>query len=539
MHVTDDQLAKIEQLSAGGTDIKALNRFLRTQTVPASAMMLRTKRSELPRHMLLRGLQLDTTQALSPLRHSRIWSDLAGSGAGYTGLFGALDAHGVPQDLADAGIVVEPFKANDLPAPVAERASQCVRLLASPLAWQNRWLVPRIQQHLNGILLEHPVLMHPGFLCRSVAPGDRIEFTSIAHALAHSTYGSLPRMRHFPGNLGAECPDPAVLERLRKFFSHACVQLGLKTSVVIHPESRVKRQQSPAPGMLERGALADNSRGGNPLFVASVMEMDALLPPGGRAPPAAAPAFTAPLPLMSGLEPSTVDAVKYEVGAALANVFFAACGLDTEQTGAAGGAATDIGLDEEVLGLLRARSDAVAARGVKLAALSIQIFGPVWALFDAPEVKRRTQLICRAMVRARMPISVVTGRTSVPPTGTETQMLGQVAAYVLAGCLGGAHLNVDPPSTHVAGAIAFLEAVDELGALDSMSPYPGSPALSASETLDRCEQLVERRPQPDWAAALHAFRIRRQMVSAMDGTVAPVATPHSAPACAAAPRLRL
>lgn len=504
--MTDHELAELERLSSGGADLKAINRYLKDKVAHLPGVRMRCG-PDIKRHALLRT-NLDLDDSMSGAAPSKVWWDLAGSGDQYNGLFGALDGNGDPVDLLRTQQRFETPRANTPPLEMAPLAAQCARFLAGTLAVSSPNLARRVQLLLNEILLEHPVLMHPGLLCPTLAEGGiGVQFMSIAHALAQSRCGTLPRLRHYGESMQAPKPTSGMISRLRDFWSHPCVRLGVGQCVVVRPnhDGVYKRETAPLPGILKKGLPRS---GVSRAFAASVMELDDIVA-GGNA--VSAQWHSAPLPLDPGDAPEKAEVWRAWTRLVLQSLFMDAAAVSN---------------DTEVLDCFRRRSEALTALGFRRDCVDRSLCETIFAWPSNPtsalDVWTRTRDLCAALVHANVQLPTPEYTGDVLSGGTVQDMTTQRAAfYILEYAIGrlgfGTPLRRKLPDVDAGAAIAFLRAIDDMGGFGSMAPGLAGTGSQASRIVAHFQRAVaseEGFPDgcaPVWTQALHAFWAEKSM----------------------------
>lgn len=532
--MTDDELALIEHLSDGGQNLRAIDGYLSNKWIEAAEVFhLGEPGHSVAYHLLLRRrYQRDghiTKEALSD-----VWQELAGSGASYTGLFGPLNEHGEPKALLDAAVAIVPFLGNGAPVSAPQRAALCVRWLSTQLFNLCPDLATVIQRHLSEILVAHPVLMHPAFLCpMNAAAGDVT--MSLAHALAASRNGELPRLRHFGEDSDTSAADSPVRRQLLAFATNPCVQLGLGQSTILRwsgpPDKR--REVAPLPGFRKGGAVMS----GMVRFLSSVMELDDIKAASHdvSASHGDVASASAPIPLDPGAGKRTAEYDQW-MGSALTFTFYGAAGM------------SELGgqyVDPQTLAALERRGDGLAQLGVSLSMMDQRIFGSNGNRGSA-DIEARTQRLCRALARTRFPIPKAGSNELQCLAGEPEEVLAGYGQFVLDSLVGGSR-RAGLPWTGVEGALAFFRGIDAVGGFGSMKSGTGahghsgdSPAsitikriraqvhlesgLSQSEQL-LAPVLVAHRA---WETALEALWAEKQMRHTIDTTLA-VASDRAAP----------
>lgn len=103
---------------------------------------------------------------------------------------------------------------------VSERVDCCIRLLRMRTALLEGPDAPPAlalaQRTLSGLLIQHPVLLHPRVMFRST-PFSRTEFAPLAHLIALTPRVEFPRLAH-----GVDA------EKLTAFANHWCVRAGMQ-----------------------------------------------------------------------------------------------------------------------------------------------------------------------------------------------------------------------------------------------------------------------------------------------------------------------
>lgn len=439
----------------------------------------------LPGHVLLAHSDMLT------MFRSHVYSHIAGGGRHYNGMFGdgAL--------LRDAEGASELLKVHREPAPIAEQIVLCMRLLDFGLGSIHPDIAKATRRHLGNILLDHPVLMHPGFLIpvwRSSS--DLFEYVSVAHAISTCLNAALPR---FDDLVDAGRNDEAVMARLRAFAVHPCTKhaLAKPATRVYAPASRTERHGKPkiAQETLARAMLGrTGARAG---FLASVMDLEEL---GGamRTPDA--------LPLDSTLRSIHLRA---PMSVTMAHSAFGAMGLT--HSGSVGS------IPEEQL---RHPRDARYLAHVKtrLVNLAWQRDTEVFAATFVGGIQSRVFKGSRGGSTVPLDVesmmhnlrSVVSGMVECGMADSKSE----AAALVLDHTLGAKRPSQNLPMFDAVTASAFLSTMEQLGAFGwDEREVPKRMQVTLDDVV-----AVPPRPMPykeDWATMLRAMVAERSMRSVL------------------------
>lgn len=254
-----------DQLSAGRTSaqaLKALEAALRDRVIPGDELVFRDGCSEraLPAHILLCNDGSGMSRSL---------------GQTMNGIYSDRSLH----RAADACALIE--GEDRAQEPIADQILLCLRILA--LESVHPETASEVRRHLSSILLRYPVLLHPAFLVptRPAAEAET-EYRCIAHILAGTAHGGLPRFSHFSHDghhqrAGSEV-DLAI--RIDAFAKHPCVQRALNATAgaVVLVGGRIRRQRHNLAHAFAR------RMGSRVQFIASVMELDDRAHPGTPSP---------------------------------------------------------------------------------------------------------------------------------------------------------------------------------------------------------------------------------------------------------------
>lgn len=563
--MTDKELLAIEALSNGGHDIRALQDFLRAERDARVLTVADGGRVRVNRHKLLRG-----SYERDRKREPRVWAELAGAGKHYDGMFGPLTENGTPQMFDEVGLrsaeFAGAFEKDAPPASIAQQSALCVLWLSTSLVRECPQGTAAVRRRLAEILLAHPVLLHPAFLCPVEALGS-VGLVSLVHALAHVRGGALPRAADLDGvapanaanavNAGGTAQRQA--QRLRDFALHPCVTRGLGSSVLLLSSSAKKRRRRSCalPGI---PSVMGGSISGMTGFVRSVMALDDALDDaldgvhGARerkatnrtGSKAVDRAFSTTLPLKPRTGP-VLTMWRKNIGAHVVELFYQAC----ERQSPVGDAASAlVEVDSETLMALRRRSAHFGAEfQPERASLFSMVFGPRFAERTTAGVTSATAEICKALVVARLPVTDPLSGRLQQPSDMGPQSHALAARFLLDACVraSGASVGVPLAGAEVEEVLAFFKAVEELGGFDQADQADGS----ASEFIARLRGATQN---VNFLRALDVFWAAREMtrvieeslevnastLAASGSSASEVpASPSSPPAPRAARRLQL
>lgn len=519
----DQELRTLEELSNGGSDLRAVTAYLKDKRV-AGQLIAASHKGKFPdvlRHVLLRSSPADAYTA-EGAASGDLWRALAGSGKAYTGAFGPLNYEGCAPALEAAGVVGVSFSSDHPPAPLAEQAALCVRCAADH-ARQTPLVLPLLQRHLSQILLDHPVLLHPGLLCNIQSDGNEV-FMGLVHAIARTRCLSLPRRRHFTSS--ASATGEPIVQRLTNFAKHPSLEAGMRgESLHVWVESdsvNPARQKRSIEGhfLTARGA---HTAGPMVAMLASMMELDELrLYEGVDLSRAIEGEFRGvELPFMDADQHVHRNSTwHWSLSPAMKPSFYVACGLGDDLYSSAP-AAAQLGAHEDFLDLLRRRSQTMAAGGWSVLEPTTSrrvIFGPRGFNATGAEIRERVHTLCRGMVRAQASPEGEVGASAADVT------LATAAGDVLEACIGHKMDSTVLPFADVPGALAFLQAVDELGGIGSMTPAANGHVASATMKVLRIREELRNTAssiagRDTWLQAVEVFWASKRLNEVIKSTV--------------------
>lgn len=434
-----------------------------------------------------------------------VYRSLSGSGTHYNGMWG--DIHGdlalIPEDAAAR------VKSGDAPADsICEQVVLCLRLLAASSSSVLPDTAKAVRRHLSELFLQYPVLLHPAVMAPLYFEYERPEYGSLLYLLSKTPHGGLPRYSHFEEDDGqvplAQMPNQELVARLTAFARHPCVQAALTRAPM-----RVclnKKSDSILSGKDNLIEAMTSVMGPRVQFLASIMETEELARPVG-------PNVTRPLPFAPLIPKPTTRAASMDaeskersVLSALSSATMAASGLvhlvttlNTVHRGLRTWAR-----DARLLADVRARMPVLCGLNKEKSQ-----FGQML----------RDSMLRRVFLRQQsLPLEELVQNTKRMAQGLVdsgfSNSLPEAAHFVADAVLGHDRAGSNLPSVDVAGAVAFIKAVDEMGGFGE-----GEQALSGMRRVlgaVRDYPAHEIPHRADWESAFRVVATEKTMVGVME-----------------------